>query len=104
MTGFTADVFTSKTFLVKGEVTHSVQLEFKATSKEDAEAQFSKRVREDNTIHVKIVSVQHKSEEKAWTGRPPGSPLRGLEPDLPQNPPPAPRKRNTKVKKSENPE
>lgn len=98
MEEFTADVFSSKTFLVEGEVTYAVQGEFKATSQEDAEKQFRKRVREENTTHIKITSCKVKPTEKGWEGRPPGSPLRDRGPDMPLTPPPPARKKNTKTK------
>lgn len=72
----TADVFSSKTWVVGGEVTFAVQGEFSATSKEEAEAFFKKRVREENTTHIKITSCAVKPTITPWVGRPPGSPLR----------------------------
>lgn len=94
---FTADVLTTKTFLVKGEVTYAVQGEFRDTTPQGAEAQFKKRVREENTTHIKVVSVERKPSEPEWEGHPPGSPLRRIQkPDMPLTPPPPARKKNTK--------
>lgn len=95
--GFTADVFSTKTWEVTGEVTYAVKGEFQATSKEAAEELFKKRVRENNVTHIKVTGCTIKPQMASWEGkRPPGSPLRHIDtPDMPTTPPPPAKSKST---------
>jgi hypothetical protein len=62
----TSDDFTTKTWVVEGEVTFAVKGEFPSTSREGALELYKKRVRETNTTHIKIISCTVKPHLPGW--------------------------------------